>query len=70
MQGTVTYNDQPGYSPKVDAQRRLVNTTTSLSWKPGCEETTGQGSDAGHWVSSPFPTRATATFTAGAGDSC
>ena len=24
VQGTVTYNDQPGYSPKVNAKRDIV----------------------------------------------
>lgn len=70
VQGTVTYSNQPGYRPKIAAERRIINTTRSLSWSPDCEETTGEGSDAGHWVSAQLVTRATATFTSGSGGSC
>ena len=70
IQGTVTYDNQPGYTPKAGQRRRFLAATRSQSWTPSCEKTTGSGSADGHWAASQFFTRVPAIFTAGAGTTC
>lgn len=70
VQGTVTYHNEPGYDPQFDDMRTIFTTDGPLTWSPGCEETTGSGADAGHWVSAQQSQLVTATFVTQAGGVC
>jgi hypothetical protein len=70
VEGDVTYRDAAGFEPRVGDTRSVLVTPRSLVWTPDCEQTTGSGSDAGHWATSHTIDRLTAVFRAGAGDVC
>jgi hypothetical protein len=68
IQGTVTYDNQPGYLPPTGAQRNVLVAGEGLTWSPGCEQT--QDEEDGHWISEQVGNRVVATFSAGTGDAC